>query len=80
MKRETIYERLIEVFKDVFDCDDIVIDDKTTANDVEGWDSYQHINLIMAVEDEFGIRFEMGEINGMKNVGEMVDIISERAD
>ena len=55
------------------------MDDSTTADDIEDWDSLEHINLIVAIEKEIGIKFSMGEDNGMKNVGEMVDIILRRA-
>lgn len=78
MTREQIFEGLNEVFRDVFDDDSIVVDDNTTANDVYGWDSLEHINLIVAVEETFSIKFSMGQVNNMKNVGEMVDIISEK--
>ena len=50
----------------------------TTADDIEDWDSLEHINLIVAVESKFGIKFNIGEVNKMKNVGEMVDIIINR--
>lgn len=78
MSREEVYERLNEVFQDVFDDEDITVNDATTADDIEDWDSLEHINLIVAVENEFGMKFNMGEVNGMKNVGEMVDIIVQR--
>ena len=78
MEREEIFKRLNEVFRDVFDDESIVVNDTTTADDIEDWDSLEHINLIVAVEDEFGIKFNMGEVTTMKNVGEMVDIISKR--
>ena len=75
MSREEIYGRLNEVFRDVFDDEEITVNDSTTANDVDGWDSLEPINLIVAVERAFGIKFTMGETVGMKNVGEMVDKI-----
>lgn len=78
MTKHDIIERLNEVFQDVFDDEDIVVDDETTADDIEDWDSIEHINLISAVESEFGIRFTMGEVSGMKNVGEMISIIEAR--
>lgn len=79
MKREYVLEKLNEIFKDVFDDDEIVVFENTTANDIEDWDSLEHINLVVAVEKYFKIKFTMGEVTGMKNVGEMVDIILERA-
>jgi acyl carrier protein len=78
MGRSEILKRLTEVFKTVFDDDGISIADATTARDIEGWTSLEHINLISAVEDEFSMRFGMREVSGMKNVGEMIDIIEER--
>lgn len=75
MTREEIYDRLNEVFQDVFDDEDIMVNDATVASDVDGWDSLEHINLIVAVERCFGIKFTMGETTGLKNVGEMVDKI-----
>ena len=75
---EEIYQRLNEVFRDVFDDDSIEVNENTTAADIEDWDSLNHITLIDAVESEFGVRFTMGEVSGMKNVGEMVRIIEER--
>ncbi len=75
---EKIYERLNKVFRDIFDDDSIVVTAETTANDIEDWDSLEHINLVVAVEQEFGIKFSMKEVTGMKNVGEMVDIIISR--
>lgn len=75
--RET-YKKLTEVFREVFDDDSIVLTPETTANDIDGWDSIEHINLIAAVEDAFGMRFQMREVSGMKNVGEMVEIIESR--
>lgn len=75
MTSETIYEKLNEVFQDVFDDDSITVNAETTADDIEDWDSLEHINLVSAVEKEFGVKFTMAQVVGMKNVGEMVDVI-----
>ena len=75
---EEIYERLNEVFRDFFDDDEIELTPETTAEDIEDWDSLEHINIIHAVERRFGMKFKMGEISTMKCVGEMVDIILSR--
>ncbi len=77
MEKE-IYERLNKVFRDVFDDETIEVNSETTSKDIEDWDSLEHINLIVAVEQEFGIKFNMGEVTTMKNVGEMVNIIISR--
>lgn len=79
MSRNDIYTRLNEVFRDVFDDEDITVDDKTVSTDVTRWDSLMHITLIGAVEDEFDMKFDMKDIIKMKNVGEMVDIIEREA-
>ena len=78
MDSKMIYARLNKVFRDVFDDDSITVNPKTTANDIEDWDSLEHITLISAVEREFKMKFKMGEISSMKNVGEMAAIIAER--
>lgn len=79
MDRDTVKSRLTAVFRDVFDDDAIELSDSTTADDIEAWDSLEHITLISAVEKEFKMRFTMKEVSGMKNVGEMMNIIAERA-
>lgn len=75
MTREEVYERLNSVFREVFDDDSIELCDETTSDDIEDWDSFEHINLVVAVEDEFSFKIPMGKVITMKNVGEMVDII-----
>lgn len=78
MDINNIYDRLNEVFIEVFDDDSIYIDENTTSDDIEDWDSLEHISLINAVEREFGLKFKMNEVSTMKNVGEMVQIIVSR--
>ena len=79
MTREEVYKKLDEVFQDVFDDETIHVDDSTTAEDIEDWDSFEHINLINAVEEAFGIKIKMNEVMKLENVGQMVNIIIERA-
>ncbi len=67
------------VFCEVFDDDAIRITRETTADDIEGWDSLSHMNLIVAVEMRFKLRFTGGEIQGLKNVGELIDLIAKKA-
>ena len=78
MTREKVFERLNKVFRDVFDDDDITVTETTTSADIDDWDSLEHINLVAAVEQEFGMKFTMGQVVTMKNVGEMVDIILQK--
>lgn len=77
MTREEVYERLNNVFREILDDDSIELSDETVADDVDGWDSFEHINLIVGIEDEFDMKIPMGKVVTMKNVGEMVDIILE---
>lgn len=78
MSREDVFNKLNELFRDYFDDEDIVLAEETTADDIEDWDSLEHVNLIVAIEHEFGMKFTMGEVTTMKNVGAMVNIILER--
>ncbi len=77
MTREDVFFRLNSVFRIFFDDETITVTDETTADDIEEWDSFEHINLILSVEKEFNIKIPMGKIVSMKNVGEMADIIME---
>ncbi len=78
MTREEVFAGINEVFQDVFDDEEICVGETTTSADVEGWDSLEHINLIVAIEKRFHMKFNMGEVTTMKNVGEMADIILSR--
>lgn len=75
MSRSEIIDKVTLVFRDVFDDEKIEIDEKTTANDIKDWDSLTHITLISAVEEEFDLRFEMMDVVGFKNVGDMISAI-----
>ena len=71
MTLEEIIQQLYPIFKDVLDNDDIVVTYQTTASDIEEWDSLTHVQLVVAIEKHFKIRFQSNEINRFKNVGEM---------
>jgi acyl carrier protein len=73
-----IYKELNLVFQRVFDDDEIVIKPESTSNDIEGWDSLSHVNLVVAVEKHFKIRFSNAEILKWKDVGQMVESISSK--
>ena len=72
------FEQLNSIFCKVFDDKDINISRETTANDIDGWDSLSHVNLVVAIEKGFGIRFKNAEIMRWKNVGQMFDSIEEK--
>lgn len=68
-------EKLQEIFRDIFDDEELVITEGMTAADIEDWDSLAQINLIIAIEKEFGIKFNLEEVSKLKNIGEMLDLI-----
>lgn len=68
-------DRLNEIFCEVFDDDDIKITPEMTANDVDGWDSLSHVNLIVAIETKFNIRFNQKELLTFKNVDDLLNCI-----
>ena len=78
MTREMLFDGVQDIFRDIFDEDDMVIEDKTTSDDVEEWDSLNHINLVSAIEKEFEIKFALGELMELKDVGAMIDLILEK--
>ena len=80
MQRAEIFSKLNEIFCDVFDDTSITVKENTVAQDIEDWDSLSHISLISAIESEFHFKFEMKDVLGMKDVGEMVDIIERSID
>lgn len=75
MDRKEILVTLNEIARDVFENDEVILNEDTVANDVEEWDSLSHLSFIGDIEDEFGIRFTLAEISGSKNVGELVDAV-----
>ena len=78
MTKAEALEALTPVFREVFDDDSIVLTEETTAADIEEWDSVEHFNLISEIESRFKMRFQMREVSGMKNVGELAEIVAER--
>ena len=78
MERTEIFSKLHEIFMDVFDLDELELTDETSANDIEEWDSLSHIQLIVAIEKAFGIKFTSLEIMKWRNVGEMVNSMQEK--
>jgi len=76
MDRSEILKQVQDIFRDILDDEEIVLEDSTTANDVEGWDSLTHIQLIVAIEKQFKIKFTSKEILSWRNIGEMLDSIA----
>ncbi len=78
MERSAILEKLNGIFTDVLDNDDIRINETSTANDIEEWDSLTHIQLVVAIEKSFKVKFTTYEIQIWKNVGDMVNSIQAK--
>ncbi len=78
MTTEQIYSQLTEIFHDQFDDDSIVLTRETTAADIDGWDSFNHVNLLIAIEVKLGIRFRTAETESLYNVGHLVQMIQTK--
>jgi len=78
MTREQVFAEVQNIFRDIFDDESISIANNTTADDIEEWDSLNHINLINAIEKEFKIQFALGELQSLKNIGVMINMIIEK--
>ena len=77
MNRIEIMAKLNEIFCDVFDDEDIVLSDDTTADDIEDWDSLEQINLLVAIEKQFNIKFQLADVADLENVGAMADLVEK---
>jgi acyl carrier protein len=75
---QDILERLQPLFRDVLDNPKLVVTRESNGNTVAGWDSLAHITLVSETEREFGVRFALGELESLKNVGDMVDLIEAK--
>lgn len=78
MQESEIYQQLTKIFHNVMDDDSIVLTPELTAPDVKEWDSFNHINLIVATEQAFKIKFQTAELESMKNVGHLVALIEKK--
>ena len=78
MTHEEIMEIVQRIFRDVFDDENLVISDSTNSSDIEDWDSLEHISLVVSMEKEFNLKFDLKEVNALANVGEMVDLIASK--
>ena len=78
MQDQEIYQQLTAIFHDLFDDDTLVLSPSLTANDVPEWDSFNHINLIVAIESRFKIKFQTAELEQLHTVGHLVTLIHQK--
>ena len=75
LSREEVFERITRIFREEFDDESLVIVDETNADDIEDWDSLAHVDLVLSMEKEFDLKFNLKEVGELANVGEMADLI-----
>jgi len=78
MTHEAIFEKVTGVLRTVLEDDAIMASPELTADDVEEWDSFAHIRIILGIEQEFGIKFATPELAQFENIGQLVDMIAEK--
>jgi acyl carrier protein len=71
-------DKLLSIFREIFNDPDLVVNEDTTAADVRGWDSFNHMNLIMAIEEEFSVSFSTKEIGQMGRVGDLIKLLQQK--
>lgn len=77
MNRDEIFRQVRDIISEVLEQPDLQVTAETKADDVEGWDSFNHINIVVAIEARFGIKVRTAEIEELRNVGELVDVVEE---
>ena len=75
MTREEAFEKVVDTCRDVFENDDLELNDESNANTVDEWDSLTHLNLINDIEEEFKMKFTLDEFSNSANLGELVDAL-----
>ncbi len=78
MTREEVLNTVQDIFRDIFDDQSLEIKDSTSAEEIEDWDSMNHLNLVSAIEKKFSIRFALGELQTLNNVGAMIDLMMQK--
>ena len=78
MTREEVFNGVQDIFRDIFDENELIISDTTSSDEIEDWDSLNHINLVSAIEKEFKTKFSLGELMTLKDVRAMVDLMLEK--
>ena len=74
----SIFDRLEPIFRDIFDDETLILKRETSAADIEDWDSLAQVNIIVACESEFGVKFSLNDFSSIKNVGDFADLIEKK--
>jgi len=75
---DVLLAKLVEIFQDVLEDDELKLSAETTAKDVDDWDSLNHVRLILTVEKSFGVKFSASEIGRLKNIGDLIKLVQEK--
>ena len=78
MDKAEVLSQVRDILADVLDLPDLTVTEQTTAEDVEGWDSFNHINIVVAIESKFGIKFHTAEVEELRNVGDLVELVEKK--
>lgn len=78
MDRKDIMNNVQQIFRDIFDDETLMINEETNANDIDDWDSFEQINLLVSIEGCFNIKFDITEVSDLKNVASMIDLIERK--
>ena len=78
MIKKNVISKLTDIFREIFNNEDIILDIKMTAKDIDNWDSLTHMLLIGKIEEKFEIKFKLKELNNLDNVGNLIEIINEK--
>jgi acyl carrier protein len=78
MTRKELLEAVAEILRDIFDDDTLEVTESTCSDDVEDWDSLEQINILVAIQDRFGIQFSLDDVSDLKNVGDTLDLIESK--
>ncbi|MEG0021193.1 MAG: acyl carrier protein [Oscillospiraceae bacterium] len=77
MTKQAIFDELTVIFRDIFDDEEIQLTEATTAQDIEDWDSLEQINLLVAIEKKFNIKFKLEDVSHLANVGDMASLVAK---
>ncbi|MDL2323927.1 acyl carrier protein [Ruminococcaceae bacterium OttesenSCG-928-A16] len=75
MNPEQLLQEVQEIFRDNFDDETIVLTRQTNAEDIEDWDSLEQINLLTAIEKKYGLKFNLADVRGLQDVGDLLDLV-----